>query len=476
MNNRRLNKLFWTGLLFCAGIFSSAPAAPPSGQTWNLVWADEFNGTNLDTSTWGYGQKQWGATDNKPCLIVPEDTYLEHSNLVLRSRMGSFAGNGKTYQFSCGWAWSKKWLAYGYLEIRAQYPAGKGQWPAWWMLRKGWPPEFDIAEFRGARGTDSDYMTQAVYDEAAKWNSTTLAGDYTGWHTYGFEWGPGYLKWFIDGKLTKTVVSSKVPAQPMYVILSAGLDGTADASTGFPNYFVIDYFRWYQVSPTNAPGAPTLHHRPSDSNQVALSWNAVMGATRYCISRATATGGPYTALATNSGISQTTYTDPSAVNFLNYYYVVSAANDFGSSPNSPEVMATAFPAPISVGKPASASSYESEHSPSSANDGSPLSRWTAADSGYPQWWRVDLGSVQPLRRVVIRWENSAQWSYQYRIEVSTNDVDYTMVVDQTGRSATGNTADLLSASGRYVRVAVTGQDKNGWASFYECEVFGSDGP
>jgi beta-glucanase (GH16 family) len=230
-------------LILLLSIVSGALAAPPAGN-WTLVWSDEFNGTSLDTSKWGYGAKPWGTTDNSPCRITPEDTYLENGSLVLRSRMGNFDG----FNFSSGWAWSKVWLAYGYLEIRAQYPAGKGQWPAWWMLREGWPPEIDIAEFRGATGTSTDYMTQAVYDEASQWRSNTIGGDYTGWHVYGFEWGPGYLKWYIDGSLKFTVTDSDIPTLPMYVILSAGLDSTADASTGFPNYYKIDYFRWYQTS------------------------------------------------------------------------------------------------------------------------------------------------------------------------------------------------------------------------------------
>jgi hypothetical protein len=102
----------------------------------------------------------------------------------------------------------------------------------------------------------------------------------------------------------------------MDLILSAGLARTADASTGFPNSFEIDYFRWYQASPSNAPGAPSLRQLPTGSTQVALNWNAVMCSTRYLIGRATTSGESYTVIATNTVIAHTTYIDTSAVRFM----------------------------------------------------------------------------------------------------------------------------------------------------------------
>ncbi len=320
-------------LLFFIGMGFPAWATPPAGQTWNLVWGDEFNGTTIDSNLWGSGQKPWGTTDNSPCRITPEDSYLENGNLVLRTRAGSF--NGLNY--SCGWVYSKVWHAYGYMEIRAQYPVGKGQWPAWWMLREGWPPEFDIAEFRGASGPSNDYMTQAVYDEAAQWNSSTFGGDYTGWHVYGFEWGHGFLKWYIDGVLTKTVNDPDIPTQAMYTILSAGLDSTADASTGFPNYYVIDYFRCYQTPPATAPSAPGPVTATTSSNLVNLSWPAVDGAAGYQIKCSGVSGGPYTTIATTTGLTESRYTDTTVVDFSTYHYVVSAVNAIGESANSTQV-------------------------------------------------------------------------------------------------------------------------------------------
>ncbi len=228
-----------------------ADQLPPPGYP--LSWYDEFNGQSLDTTKWGYGMKPWGTTDNSPCLITPEDTYLQNGDLVLRDRMGNFG----QYHYSCGWAWTKKWFKYGYFEMRAKYPKGNGQWPAWWMLKQGWPPEIDIAEYRG---TPLNYMTEAFY--WGQWSTTLLhessGWDFSAWHTYGLRWGPGYLIWYVDGQIEKYYFGNQVPTDSMYVIFSAGLDGSsADSATGFPNYYTIDYFRYYQM-----PGSDTCSPTP----------------------------------------------------------------------------------------------------------------------------------------------------------------------------------------------------------------------
>jgi hypothetical protein len=58
--------------------------------------------------------------------------------------------------------------------------------------------------------------------------------------------------------------------------------------------------------------------------------------------------------------------------------------------------------------------------------------------------------------------------------VSTDDVNYTTVIDQTGRTATGDSTDNFTATDRYVRITVTGvSPAGGYASFYECKVYGN---
>lgn len=94
-----------------------------------------------------------------------------------------------------------------------------------------------------------------------------------------------------------------------------------------------------------APKAPgNLKAVPGDA-QVSLTWSKSSGADSYTVKRAETSGGPYTNVAT---ISETSYVDLDVVNDTTYYYVVSAANEVGSSPDSVEVSAkpTETPTPV----------------------------------------------------------------------------------------------------------------------------------
>ena len=80
-----------------------------------------------------------------------------------------------------------------------------------------------------------------------------------------------------------------------------------------------------------APMAPLgLTATPGDQ-QVTLAWSASSGATSYHVKRGSASGGPYNAAGT---ASSTSFTDTGLVNGTEYFYVVSASNSAGESPNS----------------------------------------------------------------------------------------------------------------------------------------------
>ncbi len=71
--------------------------------------------------------------------IMPEDAYIERGVLVLRCRKA--AGNAfGSYPYSEGFVHTsgKKNDTYGYVEMRARFPAGRGVWPAWAAAFRVW--------------------------------------------------------------------------------------------------------------------------------------------------------------------------------------------------------------------------------------------------------------------------------------------------------------------------------------------------
>ena len=85
------------------------------------------------------------------------------------------------------------------------------------------------------------------------------------------------------------------------------------------------------------PAVPTGLSATAGKEQVVLSWSASSGATSYNVKRATTTGGPFNVLSTPT---LTTFTDTGLTDGTTYFYVVSALNSAGESPDSAEASAT----------------------------------------------------------------------------------------------------------------------------------------
>jgi hypothetical protein len=127
---------------------------------------------------------------------------------------------------------------------------------------------------------------------------------------------------------------------------------------------------------------------------------------------------------------------------------------------------------FALNKPASASSQESGHPAQNGNDGNIETRWCAENGDAPQWWEVDLGGTITITNTQVTWELVS--IYQYQIEVSSDNVNWTTVVDKTSNlTPAKKNSDDFSANGRYVRIVVTGLQPGAWASFYEFRVLGS---
>lgn len=131
---------------------------------------------------------------------------------------------------------------------------------------------------------------------------------------------------------------------------------------------------------------------------------------------------------------------------------------------------------LSVFRPCNASSEQSGNLAVNANNVDPvLTRWCASSSGFPAWWQVDLGSAQQVNKAVISWFDDDARSYQYRIEGSTDGVNYFTLADRTSNTTAYTTSDSFSGVARWVRIYVTG-GSGGWASIYDAQIYGATGP
>lgn len=88
----------------------------------------------------------------------------------------------------------------------------------------------------------------------------------------------------------------------------------------------------------STPAAPSSLTATGGSGVVSLNWPTVSGASSYNVKSSTSSGGPFTIEASPTNNN---YTDTSVTSGTTYYYVVSAMNLSGESPNS--IVAAATP-------------------------------------------------------------------------------------------------------------------------------------
>ena len=93
--------------------------------------------------------------------------------------------------------------------------------------------------------------------------------------------------------------------------------------------------------PVPFPLAPQSVAASAGNGGVGLVWNDLAFAATYNVLRSTATGGPYTQIGSTAA---TAYTDATALNGVNYYYIITGISASGTGMNSVEVSATPTPA------------------------------------------------------------------------------------------------------------------------------------
>lgn len=266
--------------------------AKPDDSTkdgYRLVWFDEFNGTALDTTKWGYqmgvqdhygdstGPLYWG---NGELQYYTQDAVTVEDGALKITATRRDMPDGRTYSSARILTRNKASWTYGYFEARMKCPTGKGMWPAFWMLPEpsttsnsnniygGWPAsgEIDIME---AKGRLLNVVDTTLHYGAA-WNmheyagkATTLLSNIDEWHTYALEWTDSYMSWYIDGYKMLTVTSSRwwsqdknnkgqsMPFdQPFYILLNLAVGGTYDSNVQPDESFTsasmyVDYVRVY---------------------------------------------------------------------------------------------------------------------------------------------------------------------------------------------------------------------------------------
>jgi beta-glucanase (GH16 family) len=249
-------------------------AAASAAAEWREVWRDDFAGAELDWTRWAVEENGHGGGNNELQYYRdrPRNVRVENGHLVLEAHREAVNVAGVRKDYSSGRIRTKRradWL-HGRFEITAQLPAGKGLWPAFWMLPSeetygGWAAsgEIDIMELRGGepdRVHGTLHFGGAWPRNVHRGGSHRLAqGDFaSGMRTFALEWERGSFRWFVDGVAyhTETNWSSEGGPFPapfdrrFHLILNlavgGGFGGPVSPETRFPAQIRVDTVRVLQ--------------------------------------------------------------------------------------------------------------------------------------------------------------------------------------------------------------------------------------
>lgn len=254
----------------------------PEYEGYHLLWNDEFDGEELNKDNWTMEFRLRGATNHElqAYALSEENVYVEDGNLVLRAIKNITETGGAAYTSGKVNTDGKHTFMYGKVEVRAKMPAGKGLWPAIWMLPVdmtlygNWPTcgEIDIMEFLGHDPSTSystiHYGAPHVQDQGYK---KLTENDFTeDFHVFGLDWEPDVMRFYVDGEVVldaknwfcsfNGIERLEEPApfnQEFYLMLNLAVGGdwpgNPDETTDFENAkFEIDYVRVYQKDGTEA--------------------------------------------------------------------------------------------------------------------------------------------------------------------------------------------------------------------------------
>ena len=146
---------------------------------WELVWEDNFDGAEPDTSVWSRiprGKPDWQNTQS-----FDDRCYEMRNGLLILKGIVNDNTEADAAQYLTGGLWTKDKRAFhgGRIEVRARLHGAKGAWPAIWTL----PYETD--KYSWPMGGEVDIMERLNHDSIVY---QTVHSHYT--YTLGIENNP----------------------------------------------------------------------------------------------------------------------------------------------------------------------------------------------------------------------------------------------------------------------------------------------
>lgn len=241
------------------------PNVLPTGDNTTLVWAEEFDDTEICLDNWNFetvppNNGSWWNNEQQYYTNRTQNSSILNGVLRITARRENY--RGKMYTSARMTTQNLFQFTYGKVQVRAKLPQGQGTWPAIWMLGSnidsaGWPQcgEIDIMEHGDIRpGLISSTVHRAgpngedSYDRG----ETTVQNEATQFHIYEVNWTEDEIRFLVDGVQHHSYsVSPDMPFhQDFFLILNVAMGGDFVGNTIDPAFtsssMEVDYVRVYQ--------------------------------------------------------------------------------------------------------------------------------------------------------------------------------------------------------------------------------------
>ena len=233
-----------------------------------LVWSEEFEGNNLDNSTWTYdlgdgsafGIPGWGNQEVQTYTASSKNLKIANGFLTITAIKENL--DGKSYTSARIKSQNKFSFKHGQLKVRAKFPQSKGTWPAIWLMGAnldavGWPNcgEIDLVEQNGQEKNKvlgTVHWKNTADNTNAKFSDEITAANVSAdFKEYRLIWNENTIKMYVESvKYFDINLNESLPFnQEFFLLLNVAMGGSlgGDIPASFnQDSMVIDYIRLYE--------------------------------------------------------------------------------------------------------------------------------------------------------------------------------------------------------------------------------------
>lgn len=223
---------------------------PPQKPQFNLEWEDHFD--DFDPSRWEKATHTW---ESNLSQFVPENVTFQDGTMRLhlkKEKTHDRDYTGAEYR-------TKESFLYGRYVVNAKFPKGSGIVTSFFTFRSPATPkwqEIDV-EVLGRDTSRVQFTHHWGSLPKSKYIAETFDLDFTtdsDFHEYAFEWIPGQITWFLDGRKMYTASDENIPHLPQQIMMNIWINNNPDWAghldeSAMPTYAEYDYVKYYRLDP-----------------------------------------------------------------------------------------------------------------------------------------------------------------------------------------------------------------------------------